>query len=1224
MKKLVKSFISSFFLVSLLLCFLASISYASDFIVPNSSGEPIVIDISNLNLSSSVDVTIGDFSDQARPYRDANTKSLVISPPPLSSSEKTIQVSAGGSSITRTISFRSSPKGILRNSLLPNLKESKGGNSVTKISDGRIVLIGGGKEIADTPLSSLEIYNPESGRSSYLKDARDLKRAKLKKERSQHSATYLGINSLPLGMITGAVEQILITGGFTKDGQIDSSVEIVEIKVGTDIATSTLLSGKHSKLKKARVFHTASLLPDGRILIVGGQGRISMANLGAISSIEIFDPVSRTIQTAGISLKTPRLLHTATTLQNGDILITGGFTNEKQGNFGFGPATDLAELINTKNLTIKNVGLLKEAVGGHDATLLTNGLVLITGGNSHFFSGKSDSTKNNNKEEVKGLTKDTIQFYNPNTESFELASNQTGEAKQNLDISRFLHKAILLPNGDIAVIGGLSKKISSSEATSFVDTPVSTIEVYEPDLFNFSGSSLKLKKKSNLETFQGRILPTAILVSPKNKTEGLLSLDDSKNFVNSGVYITGGFTNGFGKLPSQISELLQIESNRGVEGRDIKLLPEAVIRGSYISDFLVKLDEFSVIPSLQVNPQTINLSSSNNFMTQVKVLSTNNNVVLLKAETSDQNGSIIVSPSLFQVGENVTISRKDSSVQGQFDVIFSSASLTDEFIPAILKVNVLDVAKPFLSTLPPFGISLINDTASSFSSQKIQVKVLSQDGVTELTSVPSNTGVTATVSNPEIANLESAGLSSATGTLATQFTVMGIKPGSTNLNFSINFPDILPLTFPVQVSGTPKFSSTPIDTTIQASLIQSGVEFSNTETINSSNVSVMDLTLSSVSSLFPIYVPVNLQSSVDNSTIIGSFTIRPVFGVDLFTALPRSLVNKSQTGFRNPLVSSPSAIEGIVPIAILASLDGIRQVQYNQNISQNIVEPLTVVSNISRVKKLKLFEVNNVPKIVALKDSMILVLDSISGDIESSSSLSGEGFELELVTLENELAAVVSIGSQGIDLVFPLTNESPRVVNFQTPGNIRHISIANKLGNKSNPVVISYDGTSLILLTDLVDLNADVQTIKTQDEKITNIAYAGKFIVNSKSTDILVATTQRGILLYDLNNLISIPTSHNLDIKNSVEDLLVIDGIAYLALGSEGILAVSIGSLLSSDEKVQPTVGHFKKSKLTVIKPNGKQTFITKNINSKILAPSKPFLLSSGPGNDLTIIRVSP
>ena len=1217
-KKLLTSllFLSCFLLLAS--CFFSV--FAADFIIPNSSGEPIIIDISDLNLTTGLDVSVGEFTDQPRTYRDLSTKSIAIFPPAGSDSERTIQIRAGSTTVTKTVSFRSSPDGNLKDSSLPDLHEARAGNTATKISDGRVVLIGGSKGLADTPVNSLEVFNPEVGRSDLLKTPDDSKKAKLQISRSQHTATYLGISSSPLGMISGPVEQILVTGGFSNNGLLESSIEIVEINVGSNQGVSTLLSSKKSKLKKARIYHTASLLPDGRVLIIGGQGRINKTNLGALNSLEIFDPVTKSVQVSSNSLSTSRLLHTSTILQNGNILIAGGFTNEKSNSFGLGPATDTAELINTKDFTIKKVGLLKKSVGGHTATLLTNGLVLIVGGNNDLFAGLDGNI-------ARGLSVGTIQYYSSSNETFKFVTNKSTEGNLDLQTARFLHQTVLLPNGNLAVIGGLNIKPGFS-TEQFINTPVSKIEVLSPDLAA-SGDTLKVDQKAILETATGRILPTAVLVTPKNKTQGFLSPSDISKFVNCAVYVTGGFTNGFGKLPTKATDLLQIESNVGIEGRSIEVTPNAIIQGSYLDTLLVQIGEFSAVPSLKVEPQAVNLSSSNNFLSTAMVFSTNDQSLLLKPVVSTD--LIIVSPSLFQTGDNVTITRKDPSVQGQFDVSFVPASDINSFIPAKLTVNVSNSSMPFLVTVPPYGISL--SVQEGFNIQPVQIKIFSEDGMTELTSVLPNTFITATIQDPEIANIIGTGISSVTGTIQTQFQIKAVKPGKTTLTFSINSTDILPISIPVQVSATPTFSSSTssIDNTVLDGLSTNGVSFSGTKNVNSTSFSLQDVIISINNSIFPIYVPINLQSSIDGSISPGLFTIRPIFGVDLLTALPRTFVNKGETNFRTPLIAEPTAIGGFVssdiekdPVAALASDDGLRTVTFVRD-NQNLTGSLSMLSNDFGVKELKFFKFGTdkkQTKIVLLKGSMISLIDAESGEQESSATLSGEGFELVLTEINNQTAAVVSVGTSGVDLVFPVTDAEPRVENSRVATNVKHITVVNKIGDKAGPYVVAYDDAKTISIRNLTSLNDPVQSIDTNGERFTKIDYAGKFLVNNKTTDVLICAGERSVTLFDLNNLTTIPVNEALKIKNKIEDLLVIDGTAYLALGDGGILALSVGGLI--DNSKQAIITTFTKNKLTVVKASGKETFITKPLSANKLANAKPFLLSSGPNNNLTVIRVSP
>ena len=122
----------------------------------------------------------------------------------------------------------------------------------------------------------------------------------------------------------------------------------------------------------------------------------------------------------------------------------------------------------------------------------------------------------------------------------------------------------------------------------------------------------------------------------------------------------------------------------------------------------------------------------------------------------------------------------------------------------------------------------------------------------------------------------------------------------------------------------------------------------------------------------------------------------------------------------------------------------------------------------------------------------------------------------------------------------------------------------------------------------------------------------------------LVASTQRGISLFDLNSLTSIPVNEDLKIKNEIEDLIVIDGVVYLALGTGGVVGLNVGGLIDSGDNNSAQVVQIKKINMKVVKSSGKEDIISKPLNAKFLADSKPFLLVSGEKNDLSVIRVSP
>jgi hypothetical protein len=112
---------------------------------------------------------------------------------------------------------------------------------------------------------------------------------------------------------------VLFTGGVNDIGGRSSSAELYNPATGTFALVRNM--------GWRRVWQTATLLPDGTVLVAGGDteecSAFSCTYAGSIASAELYDPSTRTFTATG-DMTALRSLHQATLLNDGRVLITGG------------------------------------------------------------------------------------------------------------------------------------------------------------------------------------------------------------------------------------------------------------------------------------------------------------------------------------------------------------------------------------------------------------------------------------------------------------------------------------------------------------------------------------------------------------------------------------------------------------------------------------------------------------------------------------------------------------------------------------------------------------------------------------------------------------------------------------------------------------------------------------------------------------------------------------
>jgi len=322
-------------------------------------------------------------------------------------------------------------------------KTPRSPSDVLPLPDGRVLFYGGWNAVCmeASPFKSAEVWDPESRAFEPA--------GRTRHRREEHTAT-----PLPDGRVAfiGGMAEVVAkrTKNYTRFKEL--TLDMVEL---WDPETGAFARG--ADLVEPRWGHSATLLQDGNILIVGGFG--SQDGVG-LTSAEVWTPPATTStrqgsngspalilpQPAGIpvglaapgEMTTHRWRHTATRLEDGSVLVVGGADGSPAESYD--PETGL----------FSATGSLDTGGWYHTATRLSDGSVLVVAGQG-------------------GEEPAAAAMYDPDTGLFSPNGSLNG--------MRSVDDAILLDDGTVPLVAGSSAELHDPEADSFVTLPrMSTIK----------------------------------------------------------------------------------------------------------------------------------------------------------------------------------------------------------------------------------------------------------------------------------------------------------------------------------------------------------------------------------------------------------------------------------------------------------------------------------------------------------------------------------------------------------------------------------------------------------------------------------------------------------------------------------------------------------------------------------------------------------------------------
>ncbi|MEK7233824.1 MAG: kelch repeat-containing protein [Elusimicrobiota bacterium] len=227
----------------------------------------------------------------------------------------------------------------------PSLTTARYNHTATLLNSG-VVLICGGQDSSGNALASCEFYTPTSCTTGSFGTPLNLLQG-----RYNHTATLLKDG------------KVWFAGGINPSLTPPAERAYLSTTERYNPASNAFQSAP--PLIEARAYHTATMMGDGKVLVVGGyNSRDVLANVGITESAEIYDPVSNTVSPAAV-MSARRQSHATVLGAGGEVTVFGGLGNIT--------TTYLGTALNTTGNLFVSPSNVNSAAG----TLITGGSALI-------------------------------------------------------------------------------------------------------------------------------------------------------------------------------------------------------------------------------------------------------------------------------------------------------------------------------------------------------------------------------------------------------------------------------------------------------------------------------------------------------------------------------------------------------------------------------------------------------------------------------------------------------------------------------------------------------------------------------------------------------------------------------------------------------------------------------------------------------------------------------